>query len=114
LLLSALLASSGCSKSGPPQPLPPEQAPTELTQAFTKAKPELKVMAGQAVAAIEAKRYPEASVLLLELSSNPALDAKARDVVTRTTLSVNQLLRDAQTNGDPQAAEHLRRLQQSK
>lgn len=113
-LLAALLLVAGCSRSTPPEALPPERAPSELTEAFTKAKPPLKELASQASTALQAGRYAEASVLLLELAQSPELSARERDVVTRSTLTVNQQLREAQTQGEAQAAEHLRRLQQSK
>ena len=108
------LASFGCKQSGPPEPLPAEQAPTELTQAFTKARPELKDLASRASAALQGNRYPEASAILVELSHTPDLGATEREMVTRSMLTVNRLLQEAQAKGDPQAAEHLRRLQQSK
>jgi hypothetical protein len=112
--IAALLACSGCGKSRPPEPLSTARAPAELTQAFAKAKPEVKEVMRQAIAALEAQHLTEASAWLLQLSSLPDLDAPQREVVARATIGLNQALQAAQASGDAQAAEHLRRLQQSR
>lgn len=114
ILLLALPGLSGCGQAGAPQPLAPEQAPAELATAFAKAKPELKEVASKAGEALHAKRYPEASMLLMELTREPGLDAQARAAVTRAMLGVNQAMQEAQSQGDAQSAEYLRQLQKSK
>jgi hypothetical protein len=111
---SLFLSATGCSQSKPPEPLPADGAPTEFAKAFAKAKPEAKALASDAVAAMQAKRYPEASALFLQLSQTPDLSAPEREFVTRAMLGVNRQLQEAQAQGDAQATEHLRRLQQSK
>ena len=113
--LLILLALAGCGRgSSAPEALPPERAPNELTAAFAKAKPELKDIAKKAAEALEAKRYPEASMLLTELSRETTLSGKERDAVTRAMLGVNRQLQEQQTQGDAQSAEYLRQLQRSK
>lgn len=113
--LITLLALAGCGRSSNvPEPLPPERAPNELTSAFEKAKPELKEVARKAGEALEAKRYPEASMLLTELSRETTLSAKERDAVTRAMLGVNRQIQEQQTQGDAQSAEYLRQLQRTK
>jgi len=114
VVLGVLLVFSGCGKGSPPEPLSPDHAVTELTRSFAKSTPELKELAAQAVAALQAKRYPEASALLMQISRAPKLGTQERETVNRTTIGVNRLLQEAQAKGDPQSAEYLRRLQQSR
>lgn len=110
----ALLVFLGCRKSGPPEALSPDRAATELTSSFAKSKPELKEIATRAVAALQAGRYPEASALLMQLSQSTELAAPQRELATRAMIGVNQLLQAAQAKGDPQSAEYLRRVEESK
>lgn len=112
--ISVLLAFSGCGKGGPPEPLSPDRAATELTLAFAKSKPDMKEMAVQAVADLQAKRYPQASALLMRLSQTPELGEKEREIATRAMIGVNRLIKEAQAKGDPESTEYLRRLQQSR
>lgn len=114
VLLGVLLVLSGCGKGAPPEPLSPDRAVTELTLAFAKATPELKELAGQAATALQAKRFPEASAFLVQLSRAPRLGPKERETVNRAMIGVNRLLQEAQAKGDPQSTEYLRRLQQSR
>jgi len=112
--VSVLLAFSGCGKGGPAEPLSPDRAATELTSAFANSKPELKEMAVQAVADLLAKRYPQASAILVRLSQTPELGEKEREIATSAMLGVNRLIKEAQDKGDPESTEYLRRLQQSR
>ena len=112
--LGVLLTFSGCSNGGPPEPLSPDRAITELTRAFAKSKPEMKEAAGRVVAALQVKNYTNASALLMQLSSAQGLGAKERDVASRAKIGVNQLLQEAQAKGDQQSAEYLRQVRQAK
>jgi outer membrane murein-binding lipoprotein Lpp len=117
LLVIAVLGScvlAGCGRNAAPEPLPPDRAVIELNKSFANSKPEAKALAEQAATTLQAGRYPEASTLLMKLSSTPGLGAKEREVVTSAMLGVNRLILEAQARGDAQSAEHLRRLQESK
>src|SRR5215510_12341786 len=62
ILLLAMLTALKCrdSASTPPAPVALEQLPTLLEAAFAKAKPELKDLSSQAIAAIQGQNYPNA------------------------------------------------------
>lgn len=114
LVLLSLALTAGCGKSGPPEPLAPEQAQEDLARVFSKSKLAIRDQATKVAEALQAKRYQDASVLLMELSREPSLNGKEREAVTRAILGVNQSLREAQSKGDATSAEFLRQVQRTK
>ena len=81
--------------------------PAALEQAFSKAKPEIKELANQVVAAVQAEDYSKAFLTIQNLASQPGLTKDQVSVASRATLTVNSLLQAAETKGDKQAAQTL-------
>ena len=99
----------GCNRpSPPPTPLSVEELPAALEKAFGKAKPEIKDLANQVVASVQARDYSKAFLTIQNLASRPGLTKDQVNVTSRATLTVNSLLQAAQAKGDPQAAQTLK------
>ncbi len=98
----------GCGRgSAPLSPLPEEQIPSALQEAFVKAQPEVKDLANQVVAALQTKDYSKAFLVLQILGGHSGLNKQQQNVASRSILTVNGLLQAAQEKGDFQAAETL-------
>jgi hypothetical protein len=98
------LAEGGCRRAdAPPAPLPVEQAPAELRQAFAKAVDPANTLAAQLTAALQGHDYPAAFEALQSLNALPGLSQPQRLVLARTTLTLAPLLRTAQAQGDAKA-----------
>ena len=110
LLLPVLwLCGMGCSKNtAAPTPLPADQLPAAMQKAFSKAKPEIKALADEAVAAVQAADYSKAFNGFQGLGGLPELTQEQRDVTTRASMTVSGLLQAAQAQGDQKAAETLK------
>ena len=109
VLLFPWLFSVGCGRNaGPPEPLPVEQLPAALQQAFSKAKPDIKEVADKVVALVEAKDYSKAFWAMQHLSTMAGLTKDQNSVTTRGLLTLNGLLQAAQTQGDQKAAQTLK------
>ena len=105
LLLTSLTFFSACSRTAaPPTPLAVEQIPAEMQKAFAKAKPEIKQLVEQLVAAVQAKDYPLAYQHVQAVCNIPEATKEQRSVSVRAMLTVNQLLQTAQSQGDQRAA----------
>ena len=99
----------GCNRSvPPPTPLPVQEIPAALQKAFEKAKPDLKDLANQVVAAVQAQDYSKAFLTIQNLASRPDLTKDQVSVTSRATLTVNSLLQAAETKGDKKAAQTLK------
>jgi hypothetical protein len=99
----------GCNRpSPPPTPLSVEELPAALEKAFAKAKPEIKDLATQVVASVQARDYSKAFLTIQNLASRPGLTKDQASVTGRATLTVNSLLQAAETKGDKQAAQTLK------
>ena len=108
-LALVLMLVLGCSRaSAPPTPLTAEELPAALEKAFAKAKPEVKELAAQVVASVQAKSYAKAFQSLQNLAARPGLTKDQLSVASRATLTVNELLQAAQTQGDAKAAQTLK------
>ena len=109
ILLFALMLGLGCNKRvSPPTPLPIEQLPTVLQKAFSKAKPDVKDLANEVAAALQAPDYGKAFNGLQNLLCKPGLTKEQLNVTTRGSLTVNTLLQSAQASGDAKAAQTLK------
>jgi hypothetical protein len=105
----------GCNRSSPPPtPLSVEEMPAALGKAFTKAKPDVKALANEVVASVQAQDYSKAFLTIQNLASMPALTKEQLSVTSRATLTLNGLLQAAQTKGDPQAAQTLNTYRRDK
>jgi hypothetical protein len=105
-LLLPLLFGLGCDRSSaPPSPLPAAEMPAAFGKAFSKAKPELKSVADQIVAAVQAQDYSTAFNALNSIMGKGNMTKEQVDVTSRALLTVNNLLQEAQAKGDAKAAE---------
>lgn len=87
----------------------------EIEKAFATAKqPEAKDLAGQVVAALQAKDYSKAFWAIQTLSAVQGLSKDQAMVAARATLTIHTLLQSAQTQGDTQAGQTLQRYLQTK
>lgn len=107
-LCVALVAAAACKKSSPPQAIPPDKAPAALQQAFAKAKPEVKQLADQVVAAMQNQEFAKAHVDIQGLCALPALTDEQRRVATACLLTLGEQLQTAQARGDAKAAEAVK------
>jgi hypothetical protein len=108
-LLLSLTFGAGCNRSTPPPtPLPVQEMPAALEKAFSKAKPEIKDLASQVVAAVQAQDYPKAFQAVQNLANQPGLTKNQGLVASRAALTVNDLLQAAETKGDKKAAQTLK------
>ena len=106
VVLSVLLTAS-CGQNEPPPPMPVEQVPATVENAFKEANPELKGSAGEIVTAIQGKDEPKALLDLQALFARPDLTPEQREAANRSMISLNQKLRTAAEQGDQRAAEAL-------
>jgi hypothetical protein len=108
-LFVSLLFGPGCDRtSSSPTPLSAEEMPAAFAKAFSQAKPEVKEVADQVVAAVQAQDYSKAFNGLQSLVGRPNLSKDQVSVTTRGLLTVNTLLQAAQAKGDAKAAETIR------
>lgn len=114
LLFCLLYLAAGCGQNKAPEPLALDQIPAAVEKAFSKAKPEIKNLAKQAVTTIQSKDYTAALLQLQNLSAVPQLTAEQLSVATRSLLTVNAQMQAAASQGDAQAAEVLKMRTMSK
>jgi hypothetical protein len=108
VLLLLGLAGFGCSKNVPPPvPLPADQFTATFNKAFAGAKAETKELSDQIVTAVEAKDYSKAFTVLQSLFSAPSLTKDQQGVLARASLTLNDLLAAAQSQGDQKAAQTI-------
>ena len=109
LLLLPLFFGFGCNRdSAPPAPLSVAEFPAVFANAFGKAKPEIKEVSDQVVAAVQAQDYPKAFNALQSLVGRAGLTKEQSSVTGRALLTVNNLLQEAQAKGDAKAAEAVK------
>jgi len=96
----------GCSReSGPPEALPLAEVVPALQKAFAKAKPDSARLVEQVVAAVQAKEYPKAFAGVNYLLSQPELTQEQLSVLARASLTLNEVIQKAQSQGDQKAAQ---------
>ena len=114
-VLLPLLFGLGCDRSSaPPAPLSAAEMPAAFNKAFTKAKPEVKGVADQIVAAVQAQDYSTAFNALTSIVGNGSLTKEQSQVISRALLTVNNLLQEAQAKGDTKAAETIKTYHSTK
>ncbi len=114
-VLVLVFAGTACNRPAPPPtPLTEAELPTAIEQAFAKAQPELKSLAGQVISSVQAKDYSQAFNAVQQLAANPALTKEQMRVASRAALTVNGLLQTAQTQGDAKAAQTLQNYRRDK
>lgn len=113
LLIISLLAA-GCSKSSPPTPLALEELPAAFEKAFSKGKPELKVLANEIVASVKAKDYPKAFAELQYLARVTDLTKEQATTMGRATITISELLQAAEAKGDEKATVTIENYRKTK
>jgi hypothetical protein len=114
-LFLVVVLGYGCGReAGPPPPLSAEALPGELGKAFDKAPPELKQVVEGIRTAVTARDYPAAYQGIQYLANAPEVSDDQRKTVARGMLTLTGLLRAAQAQGDPKAAEALGNYQINK
>ena len=111
-----LLAASGCHRhdSGPPPPLPVEEMPLDLQQAFSNAGPEAKEAVNRMTAALQNTDYPAAYEEAEILCGLPDETSQQRQMAARALLTLTKLLQSAQAQGDQKAAAALKLRQMTR
>lgn len=114
-LLLGFALGMGCNRtSPPPDPISVAELPAAVEKAFGKAKPEIRALARQVVSHIQAQDYSKAFSSLQTLTARPELTKEQVSVTSRTTLTLNALLQEAQAKGDAKAAQTLQKYRHDK
>ncbi len=115
LIAAVGLALAGCKKkeTAQAQPLPPEQVPATMENAFHQAKPEVRQIADQ-VASTAAADAPTAFYHVEELTKRTDLTADERAAALRTEYSLLEQMRQNAENGDKKSQEALKKYRASK
>jgi hypothetical protein len=107
-VLLGVLGPMACHReSGPPPPLAVEQIPAEVQKEFSKAAPEVKEIVGQLTSTLQAKEYSAAFQSAQALVNLPVATKEQRMVSLRAMMTIQDLLKAAQAQGDQKAAEVL-------
>ncbi len=107
LLLVTILAGGCGETAAPPTPISLDQIPTELSKVFASASRETKELSGLAVTAVQSKEFPKAAVALDALARRSDLSKIQSRTVAGAAMTINAALLEAESKGDPQAAEAL-------
>lgn len=114
-LLFGLAFTVSCNRSAPPPtPFSVEELPVALENAFAGAQPDAKALVNQVLASVKAGNHPQAFAALQTLSRSPGLTKEQATTLARATLTLNQLLQNAQAQGDAQAARSINNYRRQK
>ena len=103
--LALFLASVGCTEQGAaPAALSISQVPEAMEKVFKNAPPEIKQKIEEALADLKRKEADKALVILQDLSNQPNLTPKQRQVTASSLLAVNAEVQSAAASGDQNAA----------
>jgi hypothetical protein len=105
----------GCKRAGSSAyaPLPPEQVPQTMSQAFEQSAASVSAAARPVILAAEA-RDPAAILGLHELASRPDLTAEQRKAVQRSMQALLEQARAAAARGDARSDEVMKAYRASK
>ena len=110
LAVLALLgvAGTGCGRSGKaPAAVAIEEVKPKMDQAFNLAAPEVKIIADDAVSALQQNDTPKAFVQFEALAEKPDLTDEQRAIANRSMLAVMAQMQKAATNGDERASQFI-------
>jgi hypothetical protein len=114
-LFVSFICAFGCKpKDTMPAPLPADQLPAVMQQAFASAPASAKALAGEVVAAVQAKDYSKALSQVQALTVVPKLKKEQISVASRALITINELLQAAQAQGDQNATQTLQNYQRLK
>jgi len=116
LLLGIVLAlTGGCGRSeAPPATIAADRLPGVLEAAFAKSDPDTKGLAQQTVEYLKQNHYPLAFNSLQALTARSGLTKVQNQTLASAMLTLNNLLQNAQSQGDTAAAKTLQAHRQSK
>lgn len=114
LILVAATATGCKEKPVAVAPIPVEQVPATMEQAFQQAAPAVKQDATAVVAALQGQDEPKAFFELQELSGRPELTPEQQEAVTRAWAAVHARLRAAAERGDKKAGDALEQYRATK
>lgn len=98
-----LLGLSGCGRSEPPKEISTSDIPTESQNLFAKAAPEVKDLAGKAVAALQAQDWASAWVVFQALGERQDLTPEQREFVASSVMTIGAEMQKASAQGDERA-----------
>jgi hypothetical protein len=101
------LLCGGCGKnpSAAPVPLPEEQIPSEVSQAFQNSNKETQDGVNQYISDMKGKDYAAAFQDIQQLLQQHGLTEDQRGILARASMTTSQKLRDAASNGDDHASQ---------
>lgn len=113
--IAVMVCAVGCGhRTSVPEEIAVEEVPGALDNAFVKAEPGTRQLVRQVTGNLNAQNYPLAYRQLQSLSSRSGLTPQQSQMAARALLSVNQRLQAAQRQGDPMAANELKRYRVTK
>jgi len=108
ILLLVMLLAGGCGDTDqPPTAISMDQIPAELEKAFAPAKGDTKELSGLAITTVQNKEFSKTSMALDALARRPDLSKTQSRTVTGAAMTINVVLLQAESKGDPQAAKTL-------
>lgn len=120
LLLAAALAASGCGKeetskfTPQAEPPKPQEAATQLQQAFVNSAPEVKSTAATASQALQAANYEEAVKSLQTMKAKQNLTVDQGMAIYNSERALEARLINAMMAGDPNAKRAYEQLKKSR
>jgi hypothetical protein len=110
IAVSASLLWCACDKrdAAAPSPLPEDQIPSVVSQAFNGSAKETQVQVAQYVNHFENRDFPAAFEDMQQIVHNKNLTPDQRIVLARALMTTSQKVREAASAGDQRADEALR------
>jgi len=103
-----VLLAVGCSPSSKaPEPFTMTEVVPSLKKEFVGAKEDTRAAIEGIVQLVEGTNYVDALAKADELSKNPSLSKKQRNVISRSRLALMGAINTAADNGDEKASDEL-------
>ena len=107
LLLVTFLACGCGEATQPPKAISFDKIPAELQKAFASAERDTKELSDLAITAVQSKDLSKAAAALDALARRPDLGRIQGRTVAGAAMTINAALLEAESKGDPRAAETL-------
>jgi len=108
VLLLVTFLTCGCGEATqPPKAISLDKIPAELQKAFASAEVDTKELSGLAITAVQSKDLSKAAAALDALARRPDLGKIQGRTVAGAAMTINAALLEAESKGDPRAAETL-------
>jgi len=115
--LAAVMLAAGCDRGaggGPNADQVLSGATTNLQNSFSKAGTEEKEMANSVASAMAENNYSKAYVAMQQLNSSSRLTPEQRELMAKQQAALMHKLREAETQGDKNAAELMQHYRATK